>query len=581
RDLLNGLAALSDPTDDLALAGLLRSPAFALTDTALYLLRWGSGEWEIGGQGDGGKGGQGDRGKGGQGDRGKGGRGDSFLAPSPCYLWDALHGSLERLDPADAARTRRAQEVITELHDLAGRVTVGNLLARLLDVTYYRAALYLAGGHRPCRNVDKLLTDAHRCGLVGVGEFLEYVQSLRDVAAREGEAPVEAGGAVQLMTIHKAKGLEFPVVVIADAAHAGRGRTPPVLVSPDLGLLLGLREEKTQPVTYRLASLQEADREEAESRRLIYVAATRAQEKLIVSGHVKAKKDGTPQLWGWLAWIGAVVGLNQAQLPNPLTAPQPLDLDWEGGSLDCVVYPTEGDKETGGQGDKEISPPLRVSLSPPLPSLVAPLAFAASAETDPKIRERESEPSSRVWRVVPVAQRPEGPAWVVGTLVHTALRHWRFSDQPGLEDFLRPYALEAGLTDPEEIRRTIAEARRLLSRFRAHPLYAELNGAERHHELPYAVEVEGFPKNGIVDLLACSDGIWTLVEFKTDELRAGTNLKAHVRKKGYYEQVREYVTVVGHLLGERPRALLVFLNVGGQVEMVTLDTTPEFRSRAV
>ncbi|MCK4449874.1 MAG: hypothetical protein KAX26_04710, partial [Anaerolineae bacterium] len=354
RDLLNGLAALSDPTDDLALAGLLRSPAFALTDTALYLLRWGSGEGETRGQGDRekgrqgdkGKGRQGDREKGGQGDQEKGGQGDSSLALSSCSLWDALHGSLERLDPADAVRARRAQEVITELHGLAGRVTVGNLLARLLDVTYYRAALYLAGGHRPCRNVDKLLTDAHRCGLVGVGEFLEYVQSLRDVAAREGEAPVEAGGAVQLMTIHKAKGLEFPVVVIADVAHAGRGRTPPVLVSPDLGLLLGLREEKTQPVTYRLASLQEADREEAESRRLIYVAATRAQEKLIVSGHVKAKKDGTPQLWGWLAWIGAVVGLNQAQLPNPLTAPQPLDLDWGGDGLTCAIYPLPEDKET-------------------------------------------------------------------------------------------------------------------------------------------------------------------------------------------------------------------------------------------
>ena len=581
RDLLNGLAALSDPTDDLALAGLLRSPAFALTDTALYLLRWRPGEGETRRQGGREKGRQGDRENGGQGDRENGGQGDSSLTPSSCSLWEALHDSLDHLDPNDAARARRAQEIITELHDLAGRITVGNLLARLLDVTYYRAALYLAGGHRPCRNVDKLLTDAHRCGLVGVGEFLEYVQSLRDVAAREGEAPVEAGGAVQLMTIHKAKGLEFPVVVIADAAHAGRGRTPPVLVSPDLGLLLGLREEKTQPVTYRLASLQEADREEAESRRLIYVAATRAQEKLIVSGHVKAKKDGTPQLWGWLAWIGAVVGLNQAQLPNPLTAPQPLDLDWEGGSLDCVVYPAEGDKETGGQGDKEISPPHLVTLSPCLPGLVAPLAFAASAETDAKIRERESEPPPRVWRVVPVAQRPEGPAWVVGTLVHTALRHWRFSDQPGLEDFLRPYALEAGLTDPEEIRRTIAEARRLLSRFRAHPLYAELNGAERHHELPYAVKVDGFTKNGIVDLLARSDGIWTLVEFKTDELRTGTDLKAHARKKGYYEQVRGYVAAVTHLLGERPRALLVFLNVGGQVKTVTLDTTPEFRSRAV
>lgn len=46
RDVLNALTAIADPTDDLALAGLLRSPAFALTDAALYLLRWGSGDGE-------------------------------------------------------------------------------------------------------------------------------------------------------------------------------------------------------------------------------------------------------------------------------------------------------------------------------------------------------------------------------------------------------------------------------------------------------------------------------------------------------------------------------------------------------
>jgi len=566
RDLLNGLAALADPTDDLALAGLLRSPAFALSDVALYLLRWGPSEGETRRQGE----------------RETRGHTDSN-ASSPCPLvplsprplWDALNGPLDHLDPSDAMRACRAREVITELHGLAGRVTVGNLLARLLNVTHYRAALYLASGHRLCRNVDKLLADAHRSGLVSAGEFLEYVQSLRDIAAREGEAPVEAEGAIQLMTVHKAKGLEFPVVVIADAAHAGRGSTPSVLVSSDVGVLLGLKEEKTLPSTYRLACLRDADQEDAESRRLLYVATTRAQEKLIVSGHVKARKDGTPQLQGWLAWIGETIGLEQEHLPNPITAPQPLDLSWEAGELACVVYPAEGDKETRRQKDKETDPSLRVSLLPPLPSLIAPLTFAALADADPKIRERESEPPPRVWRVVPVAQRPEGPAWVVGTLVHTALRHWRFPDRPGLEDFLRPYALEAGLTDPEEIRHTLAGVRRLLARFQAHPLYAELNHAERHHEVPYAVEVEGVPRCGIVDLLARSDDGWTLVEFKTDRLEARADLKAHIRQKKYDQQVREYVAAVAHILGERPRARLVFLNVGRQVEEVKFDAASE------
>jgi len=532
RDLLNGLAALADPTDDLALAGLLRSPAFALSDAALYLLRRGT-----------------------DGERRS--------------LWKALHGPLDYLASADAARARRAREVIAELHGLSWRTTVGNLLGRFLDATHYRAALYLAGGRRLSRNVDKLLADAHRSSVVSVGEFLEYVQSLRDVAAREGEAPVEAEGAVQLMTVHKAKGLEFPVVVIADAAHVGRGHTQPILVSSDLGVLLGLQDEKTLPATYRLASLRGADQEDAESRRLLYVATTRAQEKLIVSGHVKAKKDSTPELRGWLAWLGEVTGLNQAQLPDPLSTPQSLELDWEGDELTCVLYPPPDEKEEQAKKAVPLSPHPLVSLSS-LPDLIAPLVSTPLTDADPKVQERESDPPSRVWRVVPVAQKPEGPAWVVGSLVHTALRHWRFPDRPGLEDFLHPYALEAGLTDPQEIRRTIAQARRLLARFQAHPLYAELDQAERYHEVPYAVEVDGAPKSGIVDLLCRFDGGWTLIEFKTDELQAEANLEAHIRKKKYDQQVQEYVAATTTLLGEHPRALLVFLNVGGEVRLVPI-----------
>ena len=536
RDLLNALAALTDPTDDLVLAGLLRSPAFALSDAALYLLRWGS---------DG----------------------------KRRSLWDALHGSLDCLDTADADRARRAREVIAELHALAGRITVGNLLGRFLDATHYRAALYLAGGHRLSRNVDKLLADAHRSGLVSVGEFLEYVQSLRDVAAREGEAPIEAGGAVQLMTVHKAKGLEFPVVIIADASHTGPSRSPFLLTAPDLGVLLGLREEKTLPAVYRLAQLRDADQEEAESRRLLYVAATRAQDKLLISGHVKAKKDGTPELRGWLSWLGEVIGLDATTLPNPLLAPQPLDLEWGRGALSCTVYPLPEDKERERQEDREISPPHFVSLSPCSPSrLVAPIAATTVTDADDKVCEQESEPPTRVWRVVPRAQKPTGPAWVVGSLVHTALRYWRFPDQPGFEEFLHPYALEAGLTDPTEIRRTIATARRLLARFQAHPLYTELDQAERYHEVPYTVEVNGISQSGIVDLLYRTEDGWTLVEFKTDELKPGTDLQAHVREKGYDKQMQGYVAATTRLLGERPRVIIVFLNIGGEVKTIPLDT---------
>jgi ATP-dependent helicase/nuclease subunit A len=543
RDLLNALSAIAAPDDDLALAGLLRSPAFGLTDAALYLLRWGP---------------------------------DGERRP----MWAALNGDLASLDPRDAARAERARKTIAELHELVGRAPVAEILKRFLDATYYRAALRLApGGQRPHRNVDKLLSDAHRSGLVSVSEFLEYVGALRDVAARESEAPVEAGGAVQLMTVHKAKGLEFPVVVMADAAHGGGSARPAILVESDLGVLLDMRQDEARPVMHPLAALRDSAMEEAEDKRLLYVAATRAREKLLVSGHVKvstARDDpGRLLLNGWLARMGEVVGLSEVRLPETPTAPQPLDLNWDGGPLVCVLHPpleelTAGFKSVASEAQAAMaSPPATVPTDVSLPpDLVAPLAFAAHGDADDKIQDRESDPPPRVWRVVPQAVRPTGPAWVVGTLVHAALRRWRFPDGEGFEAFLRPYALEAGLTDEAEIRGAIVGAGRLLTRFQAHPLYTEMAAAERHHELSYSVNLDDGPRSGIIDLLYRTDGRWTIAEFKTDRLKDEAEMRARICEEKYDEQVRGYLKAVTQQLGEPPRALLVFLNVGRQVRIV-------------
>ncbi|HDQ70813.1 MAG TPA: hypothetical protein ENN19_01815 [Chloroflexi bacterium] len=181
------------------------------------------------------------------------------------------------------------------------------------------------------------------------------------------------------------------------------------------------------------------------------------------------------------------------------------------------------------------------------------------------------KPPSRVWRVVPTAQQPAGPAWVVGTLFHAALRYWRFPGEGDLEAFLRPFALQAGLTDPREIGATIAEARRLLARFQAAPIYARLAQAERHHEVAYTLILNGRARSGVVDLLCQIDGEWTVVEFKTDELDALADVRPHIKRKGYERQMREYVAAVTRLVGERPRGLWVFVNVGGEVVEIELD----------
>ncbi len=110
---------------------------------------------------------------------------------------------------------------------------------------------------RGARNVSKLLQDAQRSGIVGVGQFLEYIRGLRSAGSREGEARADSSGSVQIMTVHQAKGLEFPVVVIGDAGSTPGGGGSLLLdgtlgVVPYIESLIG---DKRVPLVWKLAGM--------------------------------------------------------------------------------------------------------------------------------------------------------------------------------------------------------------------------------------------------------------------------------------------------------------------------------------
>jgi ATP-dependent helicase/nuclease subunit A len=532
RDLLNILAAITDPTDDLALVGFLRSPAFAIPDPEIYHLRYPNG------------------------------------SASPASLYESLKqrntqygegmqvhtytDKEQNTQPADSLLSSslfRALSTLTELHELSGRAPAATILKRFLDLTHYRAILSACpNGTRLVRNVDKLLADAHRSRLVSLTDFLAYIQSLRDVSFREGEAPADAStaGAVQLMTVHKAKGLEFPLTVIADASYEHRGGSSKIQIT-DI-LLLDLRADDLHPTAWQLAAHREADLEDAEDRRLLYVAATRAKEKLLINGYVKQKKDGL-SLMGWLSHFSFL---------ENLTPEHPL---LENG-IYADVYPYS-------QADVPDSPqPVQTSQTePPRESdLLKPIAPVAPP-TDERTRARESDPPQRVWRIVPTlrARKPRAPAWLVGRLVHESLRRWRFPDA-GFESFLRPFALESGLTGEAEIHAAIQESRRILERLRAHPIFNELDSAERHHEIPYYLSEE----RGIIDLLYRNDSGWTIIDFKTDEVRSEEEARETIRRAEYDHQMERYARAAASQLGVQAKTRLVFLNVKDNIAIFDL-----------
>ncbi|MGD8403309.1 MAG: UvrD-helicase domain-containing protein [Anaerolineales bacterium] len=521
RDLLNILVAVADPADDLALVGLLRSPAFALTDAEIYQLKFSESSADF----------------------------TDYAEKIKDNLWINLRES-------PAPHYQRAVWVLDELRTLAGRAPVAAILKRLLDLTGYRAILSsVPNGSRMLRNVEKLLADAHRSRLVNLSDFLAYIQTMRDVGLREGEAPVDASvsGAVQLMTVHKAKGLEFPLTVIADAAYEHRGAGGQVLLTPG-GPLFDLKEADFHPTAWQLTSRLEDDHEEAEDARLLYVAASRAKEKLLISGHVKRKKDGSLTLAGWLGKFPFL----------EMSEPDAFPLNQDG--LSAVLYPVSpvdaSDSHQPVTSLQEASVPQ--AESPQKSDLLEPLALPVPVD-DEKSRLRYADPPQRVWRVVSRAKRPRGPAWVVGRLVHESLRRWYFPDEK-FEAFLRPLALETGLTDPAEIHATLGEVHRLLERLRVHPLYAEIDAAERHHEVPYYLPGD----TGIIDLLYHTEAGWFLVDFKTDELRSDDEARIVIRRQGYDRQVARYAKAAASRLGVRIKMRLVFLNVKNNLSIFDL-----------
>ena len=292
RDLCAWLAALANPRDETALYGVLASPLVGLSSDALAHVA------RVGGTGN---------------------------------AWRAIEqdaGELrDQLTPGDRERldifaTRFAAE-----RGLAPRLALDELLRRVVDATGYDLhVLSLAGGERRLANVHKLL----RLAAAFERDRGRDVRGLADLAtaeleaeARETDAPVELGDvkAVRLMSIHAAKGLEFPVVCVVDLGRQrpGDGDEDLLVADGEVGLrLVGLDGSSEKALAYERLRARARDRAAREEERVMYVAATRAQERLIVSGGVTI--DSWPQEGPKsppLAWLGpALLGGDLRALPG-------------------------------------------------------------------------------------------------------------------------------------------------------------------------------------------------------------------------------------------------------------------------
>lgn len=263
--VLNFLRVLDNPCQDIPLAAVLRSPLGDFSDEELAVLKSGGG-----------------------------GRAFylCFLAPDKDSLPEELFSKVQKM-----------QKKITYFRDLVTELPVHELLYRILRETGYLCyAMSMPSGAQRKANIEMLLEKAvayESTSYKGLFHFIRYMDRLQKYEVDYGEAEIvsENADAVRIMTIHGSKGLEFPVVFVSGTGkkfnHQDSRST--MVVHPELGAAI----DYINPVSrvkgvslYKKAAAKQLDLEnQGEELRILYVALTRAKEKLIITGVRKDAKN--------------------------------------------------------------------------------------------------------------------------------------------------------------------------------------------------------------------------------------------------------------------------------------------------
>ena len=291
-DLRHWLAALANPLDELALYSVLASPLAGVSLDSVTLLALHAR---------------------------KSGR-DPMWALREA-IGNAEDGLAMALPSDDLARARTFLERFDSERAEAPRVALETLIDRAVTRTGYdRHLLALPAGERRMANVRKLMRMAREYEADEGRDLRGFIDAIaeRDVLQeREGEAPLEAEtlDAVRLMTIHRAKGLEFPVVAVGDLGKVGREDDGRLRISADgtTGMrLAGIGGGAVNSRQLDRIKAEQKTESEEEERRVFYVAMTRAERHLILSGATDLEKLNEPdelcEPMRWI-WRGVCAGL--------------------------------------------------------------------------------------------------------------------------------------------------------------------------------------------------------------------------------------------------------------------------------
>jgi ATP-dependent helicase/nuclease subunit A len=463
RDLLAAIRFALQPEDDLTLAALLVSPLIGWSQGQLY---------------------------------------DLAHERGPISLWRAL-------------RQREAvPEAMSTLLAMADFATPYQLLETILSGPLDgRSRLIERLGEEARDPIEELLNAALQFednDLPSLQRFLDWIDRDDFEISRDPSAPHDA---VRVMTVHGAKGLQAPLVILADAAF-DPDRTPARAVALELdgiGAVPIFRPRKDE----RIGALDEAVRSaEARDReehwRLLYVAATRAEEMLVIGGALGPACRGVAPVESWYAKLDLVLA--------------GLGADWQEDSLWSKMrsYPAQP-AATGSkrEGERPAAPALPDWVRRPAPREARPpRPLAPSAIGDDNVAEPPPGPAVRE-----AARR--------GTLLHALFERLPAVAADRREDAAMRWLITQGVEEAA----TRAEIVEAACGIIADPALADLFAAEALAEAPIAAVVDGVVVAGTVDRLMVGGDLIRVVDFKTGRRvpeTIGTAPEHHLRQIAAY-----------------------------------------------
>jgi ATP-dependent helicase/nuclease subunit A len=513
RHVMLALRAAADPTDQLALVAALRTGLYGCSDVELFEWRSAGGEWSI---------------------------------------WRG---------PPDGLSDHPVADAIAHIRSIAERSTrwsPADLIAALVDERRLLDAVLDSPDARDVwRRIRYVIEQARAWSDAGGHGLRRYLAWARLQAAESRTAdtilPEHDYDAVRIMTIHAAKGLEFPITIVSGLTTRPSGRPGYSVVWHNDTWTIASKHADDIYEDFKPIDEQMGD---AERRRLLYVACTRAVDHLVVSLHrLPTKPD-----------------VEESKLPHGSLLARAGAADVEAGAQRLVADPGRYVLSRIAPGDLPWNEPGEWALERDRAMSVAARRLTVSATrlaedlqawNDPGAALDEGLRKDAVDLELPPWQRGRyGTA--VGRAVHGTLQFCDIEHGADIAELSAAQCAAEGIIGLES--KVEALARSAL----AAPIVRTASGVEHHRELFVASMVGDRVLEGYVDLLVRSDGGYVIADYKTDAWRAGIDRADRIAR--YRRQLAAYAVALEPIIGEPIVAgVLVHCRESDDAEQIELD----------